>query len=169
MAIPGWVTPALSFGSSVFGLFSGKGKKSGTAASRAVESLLLDAANKVKNYDPYKDIDALIQQSQLDAERLADKSLSSVFSRYAQTGSAGYLPDTARSSVLRGVSSDISNNLATLEANLKYGAIDKWMNLARGVITSASAGRGEVLPSNNNFDPKAFVSSFSDLLHSIWK
>lgn len=162
------LTAGFELGSSLLGAFSGKGKKSGTAASRAVEKLLGTAAKKVLNYDPYADITNAIDQAQVDAGRLSEKSLSNVFAKYANTeGSAGYLPDTARSSVLRGVMSDTSNSLATLSANLRLSAMEKWVNLARGVITSATAGRGEVLQSNNNWDPMSLVNAFKNLAGTV--
>jgi hypothetical protein len=160
---------AIAAGGQIIGAIGGKKKKSGNSTSSAISKLLEAAAKRALNDDPSRRIDQSVDAAMLDTKFYAERALSNVFGKFAQQGSMGYLPDTARNSVLRGTLEDVYRPTTLWAAQAKAGAFDQWIQNAMRVVGSAAAGRGEQQPSQNGFDWATGSQVFGRLLGDAFK
>lgn len=159
---------AINAGSQVLGLFSGKGKGRGNATSRATERSLRDMIALGERYDPVAESEVAIQQAIKDAEIAMQNATGSVLGGFAAQGSHGWLPDTARQSGIRGAVSTIGEALARVLADIRSSATERKMRMRAIPVGLATAGRGEQLPSNNNYNPLGGVQAFGDMLRQAF-
>lgn len=165
-AVPAWQA-GLGFGTQVLGLFSGKGKGRGNAASRSIQDLLLNMSQRARGYDAAAEAENAAAQAKLDAEDAIRRAVAGDRADFAAEGSHGWLPDTARESTIRGSMTGIGRTLATFLADLRSKTMQRQLAVMGIPVGLAQAGRGENLQSNSQFNGSGFVGSLNEFLGSL--
>jgi hypothetical protein len=151
------------------GLFGSKKQKSGTGLSRNISRLLDKMAKTAFNFDIDQEINIAAEQAQRDTQRVAEISLGNVFAKFGAEGALPGLPDTARSSVLRGTLSDVSQDLQRFLAERRANRTRDLLSIQAIPVGLATAGRGAMQPrADRSGIFNSFVSSFAQLGREIF-
>lgn len=156
---------AISAGTQLVGLVSGKGKKGGPdKVAKEGKELLLQMIRAVRNDDPLARIEAGYDAARERTRQDAETVLGNVVSKFSVQGSLPSLPNTAKNSVLRGALADIERDVTLQEAQDRSTAFERLLQNQAGVVSLLQAGRGKDTPRTNSFNAGAFSTTFGDLL-----
>lgn len=163
MAIP--IGAAISTGSQLLGLFSGKNKgKAGDSTSRAISELFRSTIGLVEQDNPLERIRAAFTASREFTSTDAERVLGNVMSKFGQEGNLPGLPDTGKNSILRGALGDVFRDVTLAQAQAEAGAFEQMIANRTGLLSLGTAGRGRGRQPGTPFDTGAFGRGLGDLL-----
>lgn len=134
----------IQLGTGLMGAIGNKGKGKSSPLYRELEKSLMQSLGIAGNYDPIAESEEAKNLALEDFELALGRGMGAVNARYGNSeGSREYLPDTGRQSTIRGVTADISRDMARWLADRKANATsEKLRVMAIPQSISASLGDG---------------------------